>query len=73
MNWREIRKWLYAVLVAAGPLAVFYGLASHEEVIMWIGVGATLLGVPGGTTALSNLTPKKDETEVYNPRYARED
>lgn len=62
-NWRKVRAWLYAVIVAAGPIAVFYGLASHEEVILWIGVGATLLGVPGGTTALSNLNPKEAELD----------
>lgn len=63
MTWREVRKWIYAVIVAAGPILVFYGVASHEEVILWMGVGATILGVPGGTTALSNLTPKEVEAQ----------
>lgn len=71
-KYRELRKWFYALIVALGPIAIFYGLASHEEVVLWLGVGATILGVPGGTTALSNLTPKTDidivvvEEQDYN-------
>ena len=59
---REIRKYLYAVLVAAGPLLSFYGIASENEVALWLGLGGTLLGVPAGTTALSNLNPKTGVT-----------
>lgn len=59
---REVRKYLYAVLVAAGPLVSFYGLATSDEIALWLGLGGTLLGIPAGTTALANLTPKQDTT-----------
>lgn len=41
------RAWLYRVLLASGALAVLYGLASGEEVALWLGLAV----------ALSNVTP----------------
>jgi len=54
-----VRKYLYAVLAAVGPLVVFYGLATAEEVALWLGIGATVLGTPTGTLAAVN-TPRRD-------------
>lgn len=51
----EIRKYLYAVLAALGPLAVFYGWASSEEVALWLGIGGTILGTPAGAVAAANV------------------
>lgn len=53
----ELRKYLYAVLAAVGPLVVFYGLATAEEVALWLGIGATVLGTPTGALAAVN-TPR---------------
>lgn len=53
----EFRLWLYRVLGAAGPIIVFYGLASSEEVALWLGLGATILGTPAASLAAAN-TPK---------------
>ncbi|MGO2110146.1 MAG: phage holin [Pseudoclavibacter sp.] len=51
----EIRKYVYAVLAAVGPIVVFYGLATTEEVALWLGVGATILGTPTGALAAANV------------------
>lgn len=50
-----IRKYIYGVLAAAGPIVVFYGLATTEEVALWLGVGATILGTPTGALAAANV------------------
>lgn len=63
VNNRELRKWIYSLIVAAGPLAVFYGLATAEEVALWLGFGASVLGIAGGSLALANLTPKDSSGE----------
>lgn len=49
------RRWLYGVLTAAGPLVVFYGLASAQEVVLWLGLGATILGTPAAALASANV------------------
>lgn len=54
---KKLRAWIYSILVAAGPLVTFYGIASADEVVLWLGLGGTVLGVPAGTLAVSNLTP----------------
>lgn len=51
----EIRKWIFRVLAAAGPLVVFYGWASEQEVALWIGLAATITGTPAGTLAAVNV------------------
>jgi hypothetical protein len=43
-QWRKARQRLYVTLAAAGPLLVFYGLASSEEVALWLGVVSAALG-----------------------------
>lgn len=40
----KYRKYAYAILVAAAPLAVLYGIASEEEVALWLGVVSAALG-----------------------------
>lgn len=55
---KKLRGWLYGVIVAAGPLVTFYGLASADEVALWLGLGGTILGVPAGSLAVSNLTDR---------------
>lgn len=51
----EVRLWLYRVLAAAGPLLVFYGFATAEEVALWLGVGGTVLGTVPLTVAAKNV------------------
>lgn len=49
------RLWLFRSFAAAGPLVVFYGLATAEEVALWLGFGATILGTPAATLASVNV------------------
>ena len=51
----KARVWLFRIVAAAGPLVVFYGLATHEEVALWLGLGATILGTPASTLASVNV------------------
>jgi len=51
----EVRKWIFGILAAAGPLVVFYGLATQEEVALWLGLGATIIGTPGASLAARNV------------------
>lgn len=51
----ELRRYLYTILAAAGPIAVFYGLATAEEIVLWLGLGGTILGTPAGTVAAVNV------------------
>ena len=53
----KARAYVYAVGVAAGPLAIFYGLLSSEEVALWLGFGGAALALPSAL-ALAN-TPTK--------------
>lgn len=53
----KARAYVYTVMVAAGPVVMFYGLMSAEEVAVWLGLGGTVLS-PAGALALAN-TPKK--------------
>lgn len=51
----EIRKYVYGVLAAIGPLVILYGGASADEVALWLGLGATILGTPAGALAAANV------------------
>lgn len=50
-----VRRWLFRSIAAAGPLVVFYGLATADEVALWIGLGATIFGTPPSTLASVNV------------------
>lgn len=41
------RRWMLRVLVAAGPVAAFYGWVADEAVGLWVGLGSAALGVGG--------------------------
>jgi hypothetical protein len=41
----KTRKWIYGVLLASAPLVVFYGVATQQEVTLWVGFAATALGI----------------------------
>ena len=43
---QTVRAYIYRVLTALGPVAIFYGLASSDEVALWAGVVATLFILP---------------------------
>jgi hypothetical protein len=47
MNWLTpiVRKWIYGVMTASAPLVVFYGIATQQEITLWIAFAATALGI----------------------------
>lgn len=53
----EIRAWIYRVLAAVGPILVFYGIATAEEVALWLALGGTILST-GALALASANTPK---------------
>lgn len=54
-----VRAWVYGLLIAAAPLAVFYGIVTEQEVALWLGVASAALG---NGLALAN-TPKSGGAE----------
>lgn len=47
---QRTRGYLYRIIVAAGTVALFYGLLSATEVAVWAGLVATLFAVPAANT-----------------------
>ena len=41
----KVRAYIYRVLVAAGAVAVFYGLLTSNEVATWLGFAAIVFNV----------------------------
>lgn len=55
-NWwtEQSRGYVYRVLIAAGGVLIFYGVATSEEVAIWLGVATTLLNImPAANTTVS--------------------
>ena len=59
----EIRKYIYRVLVAVGPVALLYGLVTDAELIVWLGLAETILATPVGLLAAANV-PTQTATVV---------
>lgn len=57
----KVRGYLYALMVAASPIVVFYGLMTLAEVGLWIVFGGVALGV-SNAVAVANL-PKAPENK----------
>lgn len=56
MPSEAVRAYIYSVLVAAVPLLIGYGILSAEEAAVWLGLGASVLGLG---LARANVTTKK--------------
>ncbi len=50
----KTRAYIYRVLVAVAPIAVFYGAVSGQEVALYLSAAATILGV--GLAAVNTST-----------------
>lgn len=57
-----VRGYLYRVLVAAAAVAAGYGIVTSEELAVWLGLVATVLGT--GTAAW--FTPTRSQEDA-NP------
>lgn len=53
----EIRKYIYRVIAAFGPIAIAYGFITDTELVLWLGFIETVLVTPVGVLAAAN-TPK---------------
>jgi hypothetical protein len=51
----EVRRWIFRIVIAGGPIVVFYGLMTADEVALWIGLGGTVLGTPAASLAEANV------------------
>ncbi|HXG71262.1 phage holin [Plantibacter sp. RU18] len=51
---RNARAYLYRILLAATPLATGYGLLTHEQAALWLGLATAILGL---SLAAANTTP----------------
>lgn len=45
MPSEAVRGYAYRVLVAAGLVAVFYGLLTEQELAVWLGLAATVFNI----------------------------
>lgn len=52
----KFRAYIYGVMVAAGAVALVYGLVNAEQLGVWLALGGAVLGLSNGL-ALAN-TPK---------------
>lgn len=55
------RRWLYGILLATVALVAGYGLVTDELAVLWVAVGAALLGFP---VASANVTNAGVEEEL---------
>jgi hypothetical protein len=52
------RAYIYGILVAAGAVALVYGLVTNEQLAVWIALGGAVLG---NGLALANTDKGKHE------------
>lgn len=51
-----VRAWIYRVLMAAGVVALAYGLLTDEEIATWLGLAAAVLNI----LPVANTTTSKE-------------
>ena len=57
MPSEQIRAYIYRLLMAAGAIAMFYGMITNEELAVWLGLASVALNVLPAT----NTSTKRDE------------
>jgi hypothetical protein len=50
----KVRAYIYGILVAAGAVALVYGLVNIEQLGVWLALGGAVLGLSNGL-ALANV------------------
>lgn len=56
----KIRAYIYSILVAAGAVALVYGLVNAEQLGVWVALAGAALGLSNGL-ALANTPNGKHE------------
>lgn len=55
MPSEQIRAYIYRLLMAAGAIAMFYGILTNEELVVWLGFASVALNVlPATNTSTKN-------------------
>jgi hypothetical protein len=68
MMTREVRKYLYAVTIAAVTVLVAYDVISGEAAPLWLALAAAVLGIIAPATAITHMTPKpSDIADSHEP------
>ena len=57
MPSEKVRAYIYRLLMAAGAVAMFYGIITNEELAVWLGFASVALNVLPAT----NTSIKRDE------------
>lgn len=50
-----VRIWIYGIIVAAGAVALTYGIVTRDQMVVWVALGGAILG---NGLALGNVPPK---------------
>lgn len=58
MPSERTRAYVYAILVAAVPLAIAYGILTAEQAALWLGLAGAVLGLG---LATANTSTKRDQ------------
>lgn len=78
-RWRDaepVRLYLYGLLMPAAAIAAAYGLATGEQLALWLGLGAAVLLPVGTERARSRVTPASQaehDQEAPQGRHARQE
>lgn len=56
----QIRSYIYGIMIAAGAVALVYGLVNAEQLGVWLALGGAVLGLSNGL-ALANTPNGKHE------------
>jgi len=54
---RSVRKYLYAVTIAAVAVLVAYDVISGEAAPLWLALAAAILGIIAPATAITHMSP----------------
>lgn len=58
MPSEQIRAYIYRLLMAAGAIAMFYGIMTDEELAVWLGFASVALNVLPATN--TSIRPKDE-------------